>query len=248
MTTARSRAIILAAGKGSRMRSDLPKVLHPFLGRPLIAAALEAGREACGPVTVVVGHQAERVRAALPEGVQVAEQAEQRGTGHAVACAITDLHPIEESVVVVAGDHPFLSARSMRALTEARAAENAEVAMATLALPDFEGVRAQFEGCGRILRGADGAITGIVERKVATAEQAAITEVNVSYYCFRGPWLKENVTKIVLNDAVGEYYLTDLVAAAVAQGGRVAHVALDDFREGMGVNTPEQLLAAEALA
>lgn len=239
--------IILAAGKGSRMRSDLPKVLHPVDGVPMIERVLGVAEEIAPRPIVVVGHRACDVMKAVGDRDYVL-QTEQRGTGHAVRCAL-DAFPIHEGdVIVMPGDHPFVTAASIRRLIAARKAREAAVALAVAQLPDFEGPRAQFSDCGRIVRGPDGAIAGIVERKEATAEQARVSEVNVSYYCFRAGWLKENIAAIVSDDTAGECYLTDLVAAAVAQGERVAAVALDDFREGMGVNTPEQLETAAAFA
>jgi bifunctional UDP-N-acetylglucosamine pyrophosphorylase/glucosamine-1-phosphate N-acetyltransferase len=239
-----ARIIILAAGKGKRMRSDLPKVLIPFGGVPMVEHVLTAAEQVCLRPIVVVGHRADEVIAALGPGRDYAVQEEQRGTGDAVLRALRGFTVEEEAVVVLPGDHPLITAKTIRGIIAARAEADAAVAMATLRLPDFDGWRGSFSECGRILRSADGGIIGIVERKDADVSQAGITEVNVSYYCFRGGWLKENVERIVSDNAAGEYYLTDLVAAAALQGERVVGVPLEDAREGMGVNTPEQLLAA----
>jgi bifunctional UDP-N-acetylglucosamine pyrophosphorylase/glucosamine-1-phosphate N-acetyltransferase len=246
--TARSRAIILAAGKGSRMNSTLPKVLHPFRGKPLIAYALDAARTACDEVTVVVGHAADAVTNILPRGTHTVRQQEQHGTGHAVRCAIETLADSDEdSIVVQPGDHPLVSAKSLERVIQARRESDAAIALATLRLPDFNGIRGQFEGCGRIIRDAAGNIIGIVERKDATDAQKIIDEVNVSYYCFRGSWLKDNIVKLESNNAAGELYLTDLISIAFSSNEKIVGVVIDDFREGLGVNTPEQLLAAESL-
>jgi bifunctional UDP-N-acetylglucosamine pyrophosphorylase/glucosamine-1-phosphate N-acetyltransferase len=241
-----SHIIILAAGKGSRMRSDLPKVLHPVLGSPMIQRVLDTAEEICPRPTIVVGYRAGEIIAALGEGRDYVVQEVQRGTGHAVHCALEAFADEEaEDVFVMPGDHPFVKPDSIRKIIAARAETDAAIALATVKLPDFDGSRAQFSECGRIVRNAGGAIVGIIERKDATAAQAAITEVNVSYYCFRGSWLKENVARLGSDNAAGEYYLTDLVAAAFLQGETIIGIPLDDPREGMGVNTPEQLLAAE---
>ena len=240
-----AHVIILAAGKGTRMRSDLPKVLHPVAGVPMIERVLRTAEGICARPTIVVGYRAGDVIAHLGEGRDYVVQEEQRGTGHAVHCALSAFAPADDAaVVVMPGDHPFVSAASILKVVAAREASDAAVALATVRLPDFEGARAQFSECGRIVRAADGSIAGIVERKEATEEQARISEVNVSYYCFRGAWLKENVARIVSDNAAGEYYLTDLIAAAFSQGEKIVGVPLDDAREGMGVNTPEQLIAA----
>lgn len=237
--------IILAAGKGTRMRSELPKVLHPVGGAPMIEHVLRAAEAVSFRPTVVVGYRAGEVIKRLGEGRDYVVQEEQRGTGHAVHCALSAFADASEDAVVIPGDHPFVTPTSILKIVSARAAEDAAIALATVRLPDFEGPREQFAGCGRIVRGADGGIAAIVERKDATEAQARISEVNVSTYCFRGAWLKENVSRIVSGNAAGEYYLTDLVAAAFAQGQKIVGVPLDDAREGMGVNTPEQLLAAQ---
>jgi|SRR5687767_10149494 len=238
-----AHVIILAAGKGKRMRSVLPKVLHPVAGVPMIERVLRAAEGVCPRPTIVVGHRANDVIAALGQGREYAVQTEQRGTGHAVLCALEACATDEDDIVVLPGDHPFVTPGMVRELVSARRATDAAVALATVRLDDFEGSRAQFASCGRIVRSEDGGVAGIVERNDATDEQASITEVNVSYYCFRGPWLKENVTRIASGNAAGERYLTDLVAMAHQQGERVVGMTLDDAREGMGVNTPEQLAA-----
>lgn len=244
-----AHVIILAAGKGSRMRSDLPKVLHPVAGVPMIERVLATAQAVCPRPTLVVGYRAGEVMAALGEGRDYVVQEEQRGTGHAVHCALAAFAAEgQDSIVVMPGDHPFVTAEAIRGIVAAREESDAAIAMATVQLPDFEGPRAQFTECGRILRAADGSIAGIVERKDATEAQARITEVNVSYYGFRASWLKENVSRIVSDNAAGEYYLTDLVAAAFSQGETILGIPLADARQGMGVNTPEQLQAAAAHA
>lgn len=240
-----SQIIILAAGKGSRMRSDLPKVLHPIAGAPMIQSVLRTA-EAINPrPTIVVGYRAGEIIAALGAGRDYVLQEVQRGTGHAVHCALEAFADEDADVFVMPGDHPFVTPDSIRKIIATRAQTDAAIALATVNLPDFDGPRAQFTECGRIVRDAAGAIAGIIERKDATAEQAGISEVNVSYYCFRGPWLRENISRLGSDNAAGEYYLTDLVAAAFLQGETIIGIPLDDPREGMGVNTPEQLQSAE---
>jgi bifunctional UDP-N-acetylglucosamine pyrophosphorylase/glucosamine-1-phosphate N-acetyltransferase len=238
--------IILAAGKGTRMRSDLPKVLHPIAGAPMIERVLRTA-EAINPrPKIVVGYRAGEIIGALGDSRDYVVQEVQRGTGHAVQCALAAFSAEDtDDVFVMPGDHPFVTPNSIRKVIEARESTDAAIALATVKLTDFEGPRAQFSECGRIVRDDDGSIAGIIERKDATEEQAAFTEVNVSYYCFRGAWLKENIARIATDNAAGEYYLTDLVAAAFMQGETIIGLPLDDHREGMGVNTPEQLQAAE---
>lgn len=241
-----SRAIILAGGKGTRMRSRLQKVLHPFRGRPMIFSALDAAAASCDVTTVVVGHDADAVRAVLPPYVEIVVQAEQHGTGHAVLCAMTHTsHAGEDSIVVLPGDHPFISTATTRQLISVRRKLDASVVFATLRLTSFGGRSAQFEGCGRVLRDGKGEVAGIVEFRDASPEQKAVKEVNVSYYCFDGDWLLENIAMVGTENVTGELYLTDLVAHAVRKGDRVATIPLRDAREGMGVNSKEHLAALE---
>jgi len=237
-----AHVIILAAGKGKRMRSVLPKVLHAVAGIPMIERVLTAAEAVCPRPTIVVGHRATDVIAALGPDRDYAVQTEQRGTGHAVHCALEAFKPgDDDDIVVLPGDHPFVTPAMVRDLVSSRRATDAAIALATVRLDDFEGPRAQFSGCGRIIRSKDGDVAGIVERGDATEEQACITEVNVSYYCFRGPWLKGNIAGLGSGNAAGERYLTDLVSIAYSQNERVIGMPLHDAREGMGVNTPEQL-------
>jgi bifunctional UDP-N-acetylglucosamine pyrophosphorylase/glucosamine-1-phosphate N-acetyltransferase len=243
-----NHVIILAAGKGTRMKSELPKVLQPVSGVPMIRRGLAAAEPVCERPTIVVGHKAEDVVAYLGDAYRFAHQTEQRGTGHAVRCAVEAIGAEladDDSVFVMPGDHPLVTSRSLAKVIAARQENDAALALATVKLPDFEGDNALFSDFGRIVRDGEGRIVGIVEKKDATDEQKAITEVNVSYYCFRGSWLKANIAGLAADNAAGEYYLTDLVGAAFSQGQQIVGVTLDDHREGIGVNTPEQLLVAE---
>ncbi len=242
-----THVIILAAGKGKRMRSERPKVLQPVGGVPMIERILSVARVISPQPLVVVGQKADEIRETLDGLCRFIVQKEQRGTGDAVRCAIEALGDIgADSVVVLPGDHPLLTAQSLYKVIGAREASNAAVTLATVLVPDFDGVRQAFDDCGRILRDEEDRIVGIVERKDATEEGAKIHEVNVSTYCFRGEWLRKNVARLAAENAAGEFYLTDLVALAVSQGETVRGVRLEDEREGMGVNTPAQLMTAES--
>ncbi len=242
-----THVIILAAGKGKRMGSEHPKVLQPVGGVPMIERVLSAARVITPRPVLVIGHKADEIRQALEERCEYVVQKEQRGTGDAVRVAIETLGDLgDASVVVLPGDHPLLTAQSLYRVIGAREASNAAVALATVVVPDFQGARQAFDDCGRVLRDADERIVGIVERADATEEGASIREVNVSTYCFRGDWLRKNVARLAAENAAGEFYLTDLIALAVAQGETVCGVQLENEREGMGVNTPAQLVAADA--
>ena len=236
-------AIVLAAGRGTRMGSDLPKVLHRLAGEPLVfapvRAALEAGAE---EVVVVVGHGAERVQEAVSAAfptARFAEQREQRGTGHAVLCALPVLAGVEGPVLILSGDVPLLSAATLRALLDAAASSPAGLALATF-------FPASPMGYGRILRGADGEVVGIREERDCDAEARRIAECNAGVYCAAAGLLRGELPGVGADNAQGEIYLTDLVARA-ARRGRVAAVTVEEV-EVAGVNTPEQLAALEAIA
>src|SRR4051794_8238798 len=174
--------VILAAGEGTRMRSALPKVLHPLCGRPLIAWPVTAAREAGAGTIVVVDNPKRRLAEHLPEGVEVAIQAEPRGTGDAVAAATSHIDP-DATVVVINGDVPMLTAEAIRGLVEAHEAAGAAATMATME-PDDPG------SYGRVIRGADGQVERVVEAKAgsgdATPAELAIREVNTGVYAFSG--------------------------------------------------------------
>jgi bifunctional UDP-N-acetylglucosamine pyrophosphorylase/glucosamine-1-phosphate N-acetyltransferase len=229
------------------MLSDIPKVLHSFHGRTLIGRALDVAMGACDRVTVVVGFRGDQVRSVLPAVVDVAFQGEQLGTGHAVACALDTFVGDEDSVLVMPGDHPLMSIGTLVRLVESRRKADAAAVLAVVRVPNYDGVYAQFENCGRVVRDSAGEIAGIVEYKDAGTEQRKITEVNISSYCFRGDWLRGNIQKLAAENKAGEYYLTDLIGLAKRAGERVVGIELADFREGIGVNTVQQLLAAERL-
>jgi UDP-N-acetylglucosamine diphosphorylase/glucosamine-1-phosphate N-acetyltransferase len=230
-------AVVLAAGKGTRMGSDLPKVLHPLLGEPLVVHAIRAARAAgVAAIVLVVGHGAAAVRAALaPEhpDLRYALQAEQRGTGHAVLCALPELVDHDGPVLILSGDVPGLRAATLRALVVRCAASGAGLALATFVPEDPRGY-------GRIVRGADGQVRAIVEERDADAETRAIRECNAGVYCASAGLLRRELPNIGTANAQGEIYLTDLVARAASAGVEGLVVPADEVA---GVNTPDQLAA-----
>ena len=237
-------AILLAAGKGTRMRSELPKVLHPLGGRPLVAHPLRAAREAGATRAIlVVGHGADAVEAAArehaPEGLAIdcALQAEQKGTGHAVLCALDALGDYEGPVWILSGDVPLLSAGTLSALADDCVSEGASMSMLS-----FE--PADPFGYGRVLRDENGRVLAIREQKDASPEEAAVAEVNSGVYCVPAGLLRRYIPQLGTNNAQGEMYLTDLIELARAEGRVLARVV--DELEVAGVNTPEQLAALEA--
>ncbi|MBM3696351.1 MAG: UDP-N-acetylglucosamine diphosphorylase/glucosamine-1-phosphate N-acetyltransferase [Actinobacteria bacterium] len=231
------RAIVLAAGRGTRMKSDRPKVLFCVAGRPLLSWVLDAvAGTAPDEVVVVVGHGAAEVRAALPEGVRAVLQEPQLGTGHAVATALAAMGEVGGgTVLVVPGDSPLLLPETLRALVEARG--SAPAALLTTVMPDPTGY-------GRVLRDGEG-VAGIVEERDATPEQRALCEVAVSTYAFGGEALASALAGLSRGNDQGEYYLTDVVAA-LAASGEVCAVPVPDPAEVQGVNSLEQLAAVAA--
>ena len=234
-------AVVLAAGKGTRFRSDLAKVLHPVAGRTMLRWVLEALRPlGLDRVVVVVGHQAAEVAAeaeaaGLP-GLVTVEQPEQRGTGHAVRCAV-DAGALagSDTVLVLAGDAPLLTAEPLRALVDAHAGNAATLLTAHLDDPT---------GYGRIVRGGDGgAVRRIVEQRDATPDELAITETNTSIYAFAADALARELQALSADNDQGEEYLTDVVAPLVPAG--VGAVATDP-EHVLGVTDRAQLADAAA--
>lgn len=229
--------IILAAGQGTRMRSDLPKILHPLGGRPLLAHVLDTARRFDdAALHVVVGHGAEQVRAAFPDpAIHWFTQQQQLGTGHAVAQVLPAI-PDEHAVLVMYGDVPLIRKETLGALQVI--ALNNEVGLLTAELDDPTGY-------GRILYAADGSITGSVEEQDATNEQRRIQEVNTGFVAAPAGSLRNWVESLDNNNAQGEFYLTDIIARAVTDGIIVRGVTTKDRNEVLGVNTRAQLATLE---
>lgn len=232
-------AVILAAGQGTRLKSDLPKVLHRLGGRALVRYAIEAAQALTdAPPVLVIGHGADEVRAELGDTVRYAVQEQQLGTGHAVMQAAPLLEGRCSNVLVTYGDMPLLRPNTLRALIETQSRNSGPLTLLTIDAPhlfDF----------GRIVRDVDGRVTGIIELAQATAAQKAIVEKNVGAYCLNAEWLWAHLPQLPLSPK-GEYYLTDIVALAAAEGGDVAVVRTDDEAETLGINTRAQLAQAEA--
>ncbi|WP_299025226.1 NTP transferase domain-containing protein [uncultured Thermanaerothrix sp.] len=232
--------VILAAGHGKRMKSNLPKVLHPLAGLPIIHHVLRAVRAvATEPPVVVIGHGADRVRQAIGEGVRFAYQAEQLGTAHALQMAEPLLAGQTDLILVVTGDMPLLTPTTFRRLIALQAANPGPLSLVTL-------ISDNSYGFGRILRSPDGNVQGIVEEAQATPEQLAIRELNASVYCFDAHWIWEALRRVPLSPK-GEYYLTDVVGLAVQEGQAVQTLVLEDPQEALGINTRVHLAEAEAI-
>ncbi len=235
-------AVVLAAGRGTRMKSELTKVLHPFLGRAMVVwvveAALGAGAES---VVVVVGHQEDAVRRVLGDAfgdrVTFARQDVPRGTGHAVQCALAATEGFSE-VAVLSGDTPALDSATLDALSKVQRDAGAQLTLTSMRVTDPTGY-------GRVVRAADGSAQQIVEHADADAEQRAIDEVNAGLYLFDRATLVAGLATLSADNAQGELYLTDVLAAAVAAGAKAAVYELDEPIAVAGINTRSQLAALE---
>ncbi|HET7695414.1 MAG TPA: bifunctional UDP-N-acetylglucosamine diphosphorylase/glucosamine-1-phosphate N-acetyltransferase GlmU [Vicinamibacterales bacterium] len=235
--------VILAAGKGTRMKSAEPKVLHPAGGLPLIEHVLRTA-DSLHPATtvVVVGHQAERVTAGLAKrlGLRFALQQPQLGTGHAVLQAEPHLAGATGTLVLLSGDVPLLRPATLKSLVDVHAATGAAATVLTARVTGPHEY-------GRIVRGEDGRITAIVEHKDATPAERQIDEINSGIYAFALEPLFDALRSIGSGNAQGEYYLPDLVGIYRSQGRTVETVRLDDSREILGVNSRRELADVTAI-
>ncbi|MFM8876166.1 MAG: bifunctional UDP-N-acetylglucosamine diphosphorylase/glucosamine-1-phosphate N-acetyltransferase GlmU [Anaerolineae bacterium] len=232
-------AVLLAAGQGTRMKSSLPKVLHPVAGKPMIWHALQAIQNSTTekPV-VVVGHGAEKVTEYLGDSAQTVLQEPQLGTGHAVMQAETLLRGKTDLVVVCYADMPLLRGETLQKLVETQKQNKGPISLLTVVADDPRGF-------GRIIRKEDGTVTAIVEEYVATPDQLQVKELNVGGYCFDANWLWDALHRIPKNPKKGEYYLTDTVELAVQDGLSVHATVMDDLEETIGVNTRVHLSDVE---
>ena len=241
-------AVVLAAGEGTRMRSGMPKVLHPLCGRPMVLHVVDALAELpLERIVVVVGHAAERVTKTLQDQlvtevpVEFVEQRVQRGTGDAVSVALTVFDDLdaEDDILVLPSDAPLVRAETIaRLATEHRVQDAAATILtATVAAPD---------GLGRVVRGKDGRVARVVEHADATDEEREIDEINTSIYCFRRGLLAPALRRLGPENAQGEYYLTDVIAVLRDAGHNVIALEADDPGEAIMVNDRAQLADAES--
>ena len=234
-------AVVLAAGKGTRMKSDLPKVLCEANGRPLIDWVLDA-LEAAGvqQFLVVVGYEADRVKKALQDrdGVKFVLQDQQLGTGHAVKVCEDHLEGHDGPVLIVAGDSPMIQPESIRSLLDGFETEALDCLLGTL-------LKDNPQGLGRIVRDKAGRFEGIVEEKDATDEQRAINEVNMSTYLFRPEHLLWALGQLKNNNRQGEFYLTDCPAILLGAGRKIDALPVLKPGEALSVNTVDELAEVE---
>ncbi len=228
--------VILAAGKGMRMKSDLPKVLHTLQGKPLITYVLETCRDAgVGRTIIVVGFQGERViEAARPYDAEIVWQREQLGTGHAVQQAEPLLRDHSGEVVAMNGDVPLISPQTLRSLVQEHRSRRAAATILTAAMDDPTGY-------GRVVRQEDGLVAEIVEEADADEATRQIREINSGMFCFSATYLFEALRRVKNDNKQGEYYLPDVVSILQREGHPVAAQKAKDSSEVLGVNNPDQL-------
>lgn len=229
--------VVLAAGKGTRMRSALPKVLHPVAQKPMVQHVIDSARQLdSNAIHVIYGHGSEALLERLAgQQLNFVEQAEQLGTGHAVQQVVPHLSD-DEHVLILYGDVPLTRVETLQALVEV--GQGSELALLTVSLPDPTGY-------GRILRDVQGNITGIVEQKDATTEQLKVNEANTGMMLAQGKALKRWLSALSNDNAQGEYYLTDIVAMAAQEGVQIASTQPKDIHEVEGANNRVQLAALE---
>lgn len=235
-------AIVLAAGKGTRMRSELPKVLVPACGRPMVRWVVDALRQASVErQVVVVGYRSDLVRSELggEPGIEFAEQTEQLGTGHAVMMCREQLARHAGPVVVVTGDSPMLRVASVTTLLSEQRNTGAACLIGTVRRDDPTGY-------GRIVRNAAGQFTGIIEEKDATPDQRAIREINVSTYVFDAAELLWSLDQLRADNSQREYYITDCPGILLAAGKKVVALECLQSCEALSVNSVDDLAVVEA--
>ncbi len=231
-------AVILAAGKGTRMNSDLPKVAHEVAGRPMVCWVVDAVRQAgADPIVLVVGHGSDIIRDTFKgddADIRYVEQTEQLGTGHATLCAEPVLRKFVGDVVVLAGDGPLIRAATISAMRSTHLKTDAAATLATSVIDDPTGY-------GRVVRDADNRFEAIVEQKNATDEQKAIREIYPSYACFQAGELFELLRALEPNALTGEYYITDIPAMLRDAGRPVELIDSVPPEDVLSINTPQQL-------
>ncbi len=235
--------IILAAGKGTRMKSDLVKVLHPILGLPMLSYPIELSLKGIKSekTIVVVGYQADQIKERFKDRqIQFALQEEQLGTGHAALQAIPFLKGATGTVLILCGDVPLVKAGTLRSFVDAHVKSDATLSVLTTKVEDPIGY-------GRIIRSSDGWIEMIVEEKDASKEEKLVREINTGIYCVRASFLMEGLTEIGKDNAQGEYYLTDLVGVAKKRGLRCSAYDVPNPVEVMGINSRVDLAIANEI-
>lgn len=240
-----TQIIILAAGRGTRMGSELPKVLVPLKGKPIIHYLVESlmvTKPELKPIVIVSPSNKQIISESLAAyQVDYAIQEEQLGTGHAVSCARHYIDSRASNIFVLNGDHPFYHSETIKNFS---LKHQGALSMITVVLPNFKDWHSVFYYWGRIIRGKDNNIQEIKEFKDATNEEREILEVNPNCFCFNKDWFFSNIDKVRDDNKAHEFYLTDMVKIAFSQNHKVETLAIEPH-EAMGINSPEELIIAE---
>ncbi|MFA5947201.1 MAG: NTP transferase domain-containing protein [Patescibacteria group bacterium] len=250
-----TKVVILAAGKGKRMGASVPKPLVPVAGKPMISHLLDRIRKSGldeKPVVIVSPDGKDTFFAELGDSVTYGVQLEQNGTGDALRYA-EDACKGASRIIVLYGDHPFIGPEVLKQLADLSSKNSGDIAMLTATVPNFVGDYSMFIKWGKIIRassakGHDGVmpVQALRESKDASAEEAMITEVNPGIYAFPVPWVFDRLKDVKNENASGEYYLTDLIGLAMAEGRKIVTASVDPLQV-VGINTPDELSKAEEL-
>jgi UDP-N-acetylglucosamine diphosphorylase/glucosamine-1-phosphate N-acetyltransferase len=235
--------IILAAGLGTRMKSNKAKVLHEILGKPMVTHVVETAQKVAGnDIILVIGHQAEKVRQIVSATHQVlfTVQKEQSGTGHAVMCALSDIPDHARQVIILCGDVPLLTADTILRFLDDHVNANRDLTLLAVEIDNPAGY-------GRVLIDEHRHVTGIVEEADATEQQKKIKTINTGIYCVKKEFLSESLRKITPDNVQGEFYLTDIVEIGCKEGKVVGMVVGSDYQEFTGINTVQDLIRVESI-
>jgi bifunctional UDP-N-acetylglucosamine pyrophosphorylase/glucosamine-1-phosphate N-acetyltransferase len=240
--------IILAAGKGTRMGSDLPKTLCAVAGKPMLAYILEALASAqnCTSPIIVVGHKGDQIREFVGPSITCVEQSDLSGTGTATRVALPSIPQDATKVFILYGDHPFITPESIRAIEEAHDKAKATITLATATVKDFNDWRKVFVSFGRVMRDPSGEVEGIREYKNTNEIEQNILEINPGFYCVDKAWLTQALEQVERNAITNEFYLTDIVSLALDEEKKIETVSIT-AEEALGINSQGDAAQAESL-
>ncbi len=249
----KTKIVILAAGQGTRMQSEMPKVLVALNDKPMIKYVLDAVHDTGiddSPV-IVVGHRKDEIIAELDKDGRAytyVTQHEQLGTGHAVICAESVLKGTADNIIILPSDHPFLTPLTIKKLKEKQEESGATITMATTVVPDFDDWRKAFyKSFSRIIRDENGKIIRDVQFRDAKDDEKKVKELNPIYFCFKAEWIWENLKKLNTHNDQKQYYLTDLVRIAMEEGEKIESISVSP-KEALAANSKEELELLERVA